>query len=242
MEQERARERPEDERQAEAPPAETPAKVEAPFRCPFCHAGMQVGDLAAHCDACKAPHHLACFAERSGCAATGCAGQTATSRKLALPPRVACPLCDVTLTDDDWVARCACGTLSHPPCFEAKKGCGKPHCSGHGRIATLHTLKLEGQRANATILPLLTGIMTLGAGLGLLAATIEYFARAARAASSNSYYSASYTQEPLIAGLIALGCVLVFGFFTLLAIRHVRNLPKAPPPILRPRRDPKQEG
>src|SRR5687767_6521672 len=117
MEQERPRERPKSD---EPTPWDVARAAEAPFRCPFCHEGMPEGDLAAHCDACRAPHHLACFAERSGCSATGCGGQTATSRKLALPPpppREACPLCDATIVDADWVMRCGCGRLSHPGCF-----------------------------------------------------------------------------------------------------------------------------
>jgi hypothetical protein len=202
--------------------------VEITFRCPFCHHSMAVGDLAAHCDACSAPHHLACFAERSGCSAAGCDGQTANARKLALPQRERCATCRSDLGEADWVARCGCGALSHAACFEGKKSCGNAACNGLARVATLAMIKHEAWRANAGLVPFIFGMFTMFSAAGLIGAIVEYVHERSR---FTRYGYPFDTTGALIGGAFAIAGILLFGLITVRSILHIRRkAPPAPPP------------
>lgn len=57
--------------------------------CGWCQTALALGDDAAVCMACEAPHHRGCWDTRAGCAAAGCVN--APLRRLDVPTPAATP-------------------------------------------------------------------------------------------------------------------------------------------------------
>ncbi|MBI5486094.1 MAG: DUF4190 domain-containing protein [Deltaproteobacteria bacterium] len=125
--------------------------------CRWCDQALQIGDEAAVCAACEAPHHAACWDGKGGCARTGCAN--APLHQLAVPAAAAGPFP---------------GTMRCPHCG-AGLAAGVGRCPSCGMVPTPDG-EYYGPRQNApgAVAALVTGIIGLlicGVILGIVAIT-----------------------------------------------------------------------
>jgi hypothetical protein len=70
------------------PPTQRSASAaDAGRSCPYCRFALKTGTPLMECGACRAPHHLDCWSDNTGCAVLGCAGGPETGSGASATPR-----------------------------------------------------------------------------------------------------------------------------------------------------------
>lgn len=141
-------------------------QVAVHWRCPYCHADLIDNSVASECNACHTMHHVSCFAENRGCSTHGCESHRAHSVRVGTPLRAnakvpACGHCTKALDPTALVARCACGRVNHPLCFEVIGRCTLAHCQGNADLMSYGEFLAIGKRANASALTALGWVALL---------------------------------------------------------------------------------
>ena len=106
--------------------------------CPYCRFALKEGTPMMVCGTCRAPHHLDCWTDNTGCAVLGCAGgpRPGSQSRTAPQPAVATPVVSSAIAEQTWVAPRAPAIAANtsPPSTPVPPGsaAGPPNRTGRG--------------------------------------------------------------------------------------------------------------
>lgn len=146
---------------------------DARLRCPYCHDGLAVGDLALACGGCGAHHHATCFTEHGRCATCACPRHRTTRVGVVDhgPATGACAGCGERMPGEAWAARCGCGRVLHVACYEAQGRCGAQGCAHRQpQVARMADLRARAAVLQALVGGAMTGVGTIAALIAVVAA------------------------------------------------------------------------
>lgn len=90
--------------------------------CPYCRFALKEGTAVMVCGSCRAPHHLDCWSDNTGCAVLGCAGgpEPGSQARTTPQPAFAIPTAPSATREQTWVAAqpaAVAGQTPTPPVY-----------------------------------------------------------------------------------------------------------------------------